>query len=68
METASIEFGGILSFDCKGAISSVATQLLSEKVEKSFEYYILAKGITYRARKKVCCYTGTEVQELLQAL
>ena len=41
-----------------------------EKVEKSLEYYILAKGITHSARNKglLLHCTGTEVQELFETL
>ena len=68
MAAASVEFGGILPFDCKGAISSVAPRWKMWK--KSLEYYILAKGITHSARKKglLLHCTGTEVQELFETL
>ena len=62
------KFGGILPFDCKGAITSVAPRW--KKWKKSFEYYILAKGITNSARKKglLLHCAGTEVQELFETL
>ena len=68
MTAASVEFGGILPFDCKGAITSVAPRW--KKWKKSFEYYILAKGITNSARKKglLLHCAGTEVQELFETL
>jgi len=37
MAAASYEFGGILPFDCKGAITSVAPRW--KKWKKSFEHY-----------------------------
>ena len=68
MAAASVEFGGILPFDCKGAITSVAPGW--KKWKKSFQYYILAKGITKSALKKglLLHCTGTEVQELFKTL
>ena len=68
MAAASVEFGGILLFDCKVAITSVAPQW--KKWKKLFEYYILAKGITNSARKRglLLHCAGKEVQELLKTL
>ena len=66
MAAASVEFGGILPFDCKGAITSVAPRW--KKRKKSLEY--LAKGITHSARKKglLLHCACTEVQELFETL
>ena len=68
MAAASVEFGGILPFDCKGTITSVAPRW--KKWKKSFEYYILAKGITNSARKRglLLHCAGTEVQEPFETL
>ena len=68
MAAASVEFGGILPFDCKGAITSVAPRW--KKWKRSFEYYISAKGITQSARKKglLLHRAGTEVQELFETI
>ena len=68
MAAASVEFGEILPFDCKGAIASVAPRWT--KWKKSFEYCILAKGITNSARKRglLLHCAGTEVQELFETL
>ena len=68
MAAASVEFGGILPFDCKGAITSVAPRW--KKWKKSLEYYILAKGITHSARKTglLLHCDGREVQELFETL
>ena len=68
MATPSYEFEGLLPFDCKGAITSVAPRW--KKWKKAFEYYILAKGITNSNRKKglfLHC-AGIEVQELFETL
>ncbi|PFX25919.1 Retrovirus-related Pol polyprotein from transposon opus [Stylophora pistillata] len=68
MAAASGEFGGILPFDCKGAITSVAPRW--KKWKNSFEYYLLARGITNSARKKglLLHCAGSEVQELFETL
>ena len=68
MAAASVEFGGILPFYCKGTITSVAPRW--KKWKKSFEHYILAKGITNSARKRdlLLHCAGTEVQELFETL
>lgn len=57
-----------MPFDCKGAITSVAPRW--KKWKKSFEYYIIAKGITNSARKKglLLHCAGPEVQELFETL
>ena len=68
MATPSYEFGGLLPFDCKGVITSVAPRW--KKWKKAFEYYILAKGITNSNRKKglLLHCAGIEVQELFETL
>ena len=57
-----------MPFDCKGAITSVAPRW--KKWKKSFEYYVIAKGITNSARKKglLLRCAGPEVQELFETL
>ena len=68
MASASVKFGGIFPFDCKGAITSVAPRW--KRWKKSLEYYILAQGITHSAQKKglLLHCAGTEVQELFETL
>ena len=65
LAVASVEFGGILPFDCKDAIPSVAPWW-----KKSWEYYILANGITHSAQRKglLLHCAGTEVQEVFEIL
>ena len=65
MVTPSYEFGGLLRFDCKGAITSVAPRW--KKWKKAFECYILAKGITNSNQKKLLLHcAGIEVQDSLK--
>ena len=61
MAAASVEFIGILPFECKGAIASVA--LWWKKWKTSFEYYILAKGITALAQKCKNCLKPCKIQD-----
>ena len=65
MAAINIEIQGIAPFDCKGNSSALGTRW--KKWFKSFEYFLLAKGVE-KADQKRALLLHTDVQELFETL
>ena len=68
MAVVNIELGGLQPFDCKGEATAMAPRW--KKWRKSFEYFVVGKGVRDDEQKKALLLhcAGTDVQELYDTL